>query len=203
MASRRTLTKDHWIDAATEVMVDSSVEHVRIETLARDLDVSRGSFYWHFQNRDELLNGVLEKWTQYATLGVHERLYQREPLASRRLLLVLRLPLRSPRSQRAADLELAILGWARRSRIAEQAVASVDELRISHLTSLFEELGLSAAAAQVRAHTTYAFVRYIAQRRDMDAKERLDLTTTLHAMLLEGCSSSASPAPVMKATPVR
>ncbi|MEO7689107.1 MAG: TetR/AcrR family transcriptional regulator [Sphingomonas sp.] len=180
---RRPLTKVDWIEAAIEVMVDSSVEQVRVESLARELDVSKGSFYWHFKNRDDLLEAVLERWRHDTTSGVQERLKRREPSAANRLLLFLRLPLRSARAVRSADLELAILGWARRSRMAEMAVAEVDRLRIAHVSGLLEEMGFSPADAELRAHIAYAFIRYISQRRDLDAKVRFDMTTVVHSLL--------------------
>jgi AcrR family transcriptional regulator len=189
-ATRRSLTQDDWIEAAIEVMVDSSVEQVRVESLARELGVSKGSFYWHFENREELLEAVLERWRHDTTLGVQERLKRKEPSASKRLLLFLRLPLRSTRATRSADLELAILGWARRSRRAEMVVAEVDRMRIAHAASLFEEIGHGRESAELRAHMVYAFIRYIAQRRDLDVKERFDMTTAVHA-LLAGSGTSA------------
>lgn len=166
-------------------MVDSSVEQVRVESLARELEVSKGSFYWHFKNRDDLLGAVLERWRHDTTRGVQERLKRREPSAANRLLLFLRLPLRSARAVRSADLELAILGWARRSRMAEMAVAEVDRLRVAHAAGLLEEMGFSPADAELRAHIAYAFIRYIAQRRDLDVKERFDMTTVVHSLLAD------------------
>jgi AcrR family transcriptional regulator len=195
---RRTLTKEDWIEAAIEVMVDSSVEQVRVEKLARELDVSKGSFYWHFQNREELLDAVLQRWRHDTTSGVQERLSRTEPSASNRLLLFLRLPLRSARATRSADLELAILGWARRSRTAEMVVAEVDRMRIAHVSGLLEEMGYGPKEAEVRAHIAYAFIRYIAQRRDLDAKERFEMTTVVHALLVEngsGAQETRSSAP--------
>ena len=35
------------------------IESVRVEVLARDLGVSKGSFYWHFRDRSELLEKLL------------------------------------------------------------------------------------------------------------------------------------------------
>jgi AcrR family transcriptional regulator len=182
--ARTQLTREDWARAAIEIMIDSSVEQVRVEAIARELDVSKGSFYWHFRNRDDLLELVLEIWTQEATVSVDERVLRRAANPAERLLLFLRLPLSSKRASKASDLELAILGWARRSRMAEDAVATVDRLRVDQLTRQFDQLGFAPEQAEFRAHTTYAFLRYIAQRRDLPAPKKLEMTAALHRQLL-------------------
>jgi len=166
-------------------MVHSSVEQVMIEKLGETLGVSRGSFYWHFKSRDELLTSILDQWTQTATIAVQEHLDRGEPDAARRLLLYMRLPLKSSRSLEAADLELAILGWARRSEVARGAMARVDEIRINHLSELLIQMGLSSQDAKHSAHLCYAFLRYVAQRRDMAVDARLMLIDRLYKSVLE------------------
>jgi AcrR family transcriptional regulator len=182
--SRGPLGPDDWIEAAIDVMVHGSVENVTMERLGSKLGASRGSFYWHFKSRDAFLQAILERWTQTATIAVQEHLDEQEPDAARRLLLYMRLPLKSPRSLRAADLELAILGWARRSDLARTAVARVDSTRTAIHTRLFIELGFSSAEARNRAHMTYSFMRYIAWRRDMSVDGRLKLIDATHATLV-------------------
>jgi AcrR family transcriptional regulator len=191
MASRKPaasapsrLTRADWITAAIEVMVDSSVEQVRVERLAVALKVSKGSFYWHFRTREELLKEVLEQWAEQATFGIQQRLDQEEPRADQRLLLYLQLPFRSAAAVRAADLELAILGWARRSPQAMRAVARVDRERVTHLAQIFLEMGLGEEEARRRAHQTYACIRYLALRRDLDAPQRMVLAREFQAALL-------------------
>ena len=184
-AARTPLTHADWVDAAIEIMVDSSVEHVRVESLARDLKVSKGSFYWHFRNRDELLSEVLERWLNEATIEITERILRQGADPSERLLNFLRLPMRSRRAIKAADLELAILGWARRSRVAQDAVAAVDRLRLENYQATFQALGFAEAEAHSRAHLAYAFTRYISQRRDLAVAARLQIAAETHRQLLE------------------
>jgi AcrR family transcriptional regulator len=178
------LTRADWINAAIELMVDSSVEQVRVERLAVTLGVSKGSFYWHFRTRDELLKAVLEQWAEQATFGIQQRLDQEEPKADQRLLLYLQLPFRSAAAVRAADLELAILGWARRSPQAMRAVARVDRERVAHLAQMFLEMGFGTDEAPLRAHHTYACIRYLALRRDLEAPRRLELARQFQAALV-------------------
>lgn len=193
-AARTSLTHRDWVDAAIEIMVDSSVEHVRVESLARDLGVSKGSFYWHFRNRDELLSAVLDRWLNEATIEITERIVRQQADAAARLLTFLRLPMRSRRAIKGADLELAILGWARRSRMAEEAVAAVDRLRLDNYRMAFEALGFSESEARSRAHLAYGFTRYISQRRDLPVAARLQIAAETHGALIERAGQKAAEA---------
>lgn len=179
----RRLARADWIAAAIKVMAERSVEQVRVEQLAVDLRASKGSFYWHFKNRDDLLAAVLEAWQARSTLAIQDRLLREEPDLRRRILRVMELPFHSNAAARAAELELAIMGWARRSEAARQAVAAVDTARTAYLADQFAALGLPADDAAWRAHQAYALLRYVAQRTDLSLDDRRSMVARLHARL--------------------
>ncbi len=56
------LQPNHWIQAGIARLASDGIESVRIELLARDLRVSKGSFYWHFRDREDLLGKILAHW---------------------------------------------------------------------------------------------------------------------------------------------
>ena len=56
------LQPDDWILAAFARLSAEGIDAVRIEVLARELRVSKGSFYWHFQDREELIGKMLARW---------------------------------------------------------------------------------------------------------------------------------------------
>jgi AcrR family transcriptional regulator len=62
----RDLGQDDWLRAARLALLRGGVEAVRVEKLARDLGVTKGSFYWHFKDRDELLELLLHEWESEA-----------------------------------------------------------------------------------------------------------------------------------------
>ncbi|MEO0774582.1 MAG: helix-turn-helix domain-containing protein, partial [Pseudomonadota bacterium] len=51
-----------WIEVALHTLVDRGIEAVQITALARELKVTRGSFYWHFDSRDNLLDALITEW---------------------------------------------------------------------------------------------------------------------------------------------
>ena len=122
---RLSLTPDSWIEAATTLLVDKGIDTVRVDVLAKILGVTRGSFYWHFKDRDDLLKSVLKAWRDAATDQLIERFERKH--ADPRVLIreLISLPFRGRSAERAARIELAIRAWARRDETARQAVDDV------------------------------------------------------------------------------
>lgn len=189
VAHSKRLGRADWIAAAIQVMADSSVEQVRVEKLAIDLKASKGSFYWHFKDRNALLDAVLEEWQARSTLMVQERLMRDEPDVPTRIRRLMELPFHSSAAARAADLELAIMGWARRSAAARAAVDAVDGARTAYLVDQFVALGCAETEAQWRAHQAYALLRYVAQRTDLPITARQGMIAKLHARLTQDCAA--------------
>ena len=53
-----------WIEAGFFRLSSEGIDAVRVEVLARDLGVSKGSFYWHFRDREDLLGRMLARWEE-------------------------------------------------------------------------------------------------------------------------------------------
>jgi len=157
-ATRASLTPEAWIEAATAVLVDQGIDHVRVDVLAGQLGVTRGSFYWHFRDREDLLRRVLQAWREQATEQLTVRLEQATADAVAQLRDVLSLPFRGRAATRAARIELAIRAWARRDAMARQAVDEADASRIGYIAQVFSSLGFSIAEARARAFLLYAYV---------------------------------------------
>jgi AcrR family transcriptional regulator len=157
-ARRPPLTPEAWIDAATEVLVDQGIDHVRVDVLATQLGVTRGSFYWHFRDREDLLRRVLQAWRERSTEQLTARLESASADPREQLRDVLSLPFRGRAAQRAARIELALRAWARRDAIARHAVDEADASRIGYIAQLFSALGFGVAEARARAFLAYSYV---------------------------------------------
>ncbi|HEX6707872.1 MAG TPA: TetR/AcrR family transcriptional regulator [Albitalea sp.] len=155
--SRASLTPDDWIAGATVLLTDHGIDSVRVDVLAKQLGVTRGSFYWHFKDRDDLLRCVLNAWRDAATEQIIER-FEGEHADPRALIKeLISLPFRGRAAERAARIELAIRAWARRDAMARQAVDEVDARRISYHAQCFSALGFRIAEARARAFALYAY----------------------------------------------
>lgn len=139
------------------ILVDGGVDLIRVDVIARQLKLTRGSFYWHFKDRDALLSEVLKAWRQAATEQVTER-FSRDNQDPRALIRdLLSLPFRGRSAQRAARIELAIRDWARRDAMARQAVDEADATRIDYIARCFCALGFGTSEARHRAGVLYAY----------------------------------------------
>src|SRR5690349_24123596 len=67
---RRRLTRDDWITAALAAIADAGLAAVAVEPLAARLGATKGSFYWHFENRDALLEAAIGRWEKETTTDV-------------------------------------------------------------------------------------------------------------------------------------
>jgi AcrR family transcriptional regulator len=115
-SDRPQLTQADWVRAATDVLVHHSVEAVRIELLARQLGVTRGSFYWHFMDRPDLLLCILKQWQDEQTERVIAR-YKDMGIKSEALVeQLVALPFHGRAAEKGAAIELAIRAGRARTR---------------------------------------------------------------------------------------
>ena len=57
-----SLTRGDWIAGAWDMLGETGLDGVRVEPLARRLGVTKGSFYWHFKDRQQLIEALLDRW---------------------------------------------------------------------------------------------------------------------------------------------
>ncbi len=153
----KSCTPDDWVQAATEVLVDGGVDLVRVDVIAKRMGMTRGSFYWHFKDREDLLQRILQGWRDAATEQVTRRFSNAASNPRDLLHEVLSLPFRGRSALRAGRVELAIRDWARRDTLARQAVDEADNTRISYISQCFSALGFSIPQARHRAGILYAY----------------------------------------------
>lgn len=149
------LTEDDWIEAANEVLVDENVRGIRIDALCTRLGVTKGSFYWHFKGRTQLLSALLTRWRERMTTDVIEHLTALGENPAERLRALFELPHR-PKSPTFARVELSIRDWGRNAEQAQEAVKEVDQLRLNYFKTLLKQHGLSDELAEKRAYIAYA-----------------------------------------------
>jgi len=155
--SRAPLTPEAWVEAATAVLVDQGIDSVRVDTLARALKVTRGSFYWHFRDREELLRAVLQAWRTHATEQLTRRLESARDDPRDQVRDLISLPFRGRSAVRAARIELAIRAWARRDVMARAFVDEADAARMGYIAQVFSSLGFAIAEARARAFLLYSY----------------------------------------------
>ncbi len=144
---------DTWIEAGYAALVEGGVRAVRVESLARSLRLTKGSFYHHFANRRALLDAMLEGWRDRGTDSVIvqvDALPQHERL---RALLEVSL------SANPGDaIEGAVRAWATSDATARAVVDDVDARRVRYVTDLLVGMGIPSDEALRRSRVLYRLV---------------------------------------------
>ena len=162
--------KSQWLAAGLEALRKDGVAGVRVERIAARLRISKGSFYWHFRDRGELLDELLGYWSREMTDVEFDRVRAlRGGLAARLTALA-----EDVLERGLGRFDPAIRAWARTERKVAGAVDQVDRRRVRALTEFFEEGGFGAAEARTRARLFYTFLLGEPQVRS-PARERGEL----------------------------
>ncbi len=146
----RRLSPDDWARAALGAIARGGVGAVAVETVAAELGATKGSFYWHFKNRDALIQTALDRWEHVGTEAVIGEL-EREPDPVRRLKKVLAAAFKLGPADRA---EIALLANPDHPA-AVRAVRRVAERRITYISQQLEALGWDRGQALDRAVLMY------------------------------------------------
>ncbi len=146
------LERADWLRAAIDIFVDEGVDAVRITRLAQGLGVTRGSFYWHFKSRDELLAGIIAFWAQKNAQSIILATRHAQTLDGG-MLELFSCWLDPQRFD--PGLDMAMRDWARRSPDVRQKIRHADRECIAAIKAFFQRMGLEAIEANTRARTTY------------------------------------------------
>ena len=126
-AAEPPLGRKDWIDAAITMLAEDNVEALRVDTLAEKLGVTKGSFYWHFKGRDDLLSAVLDEWRLRMTSEVQSLIFDRSGTPWERLERLLRIAISGRPDVPGGPFEITLRDWARRDPKVAKVVRAVDE----------------------------------------------------------------------------
>jgi AcrR family transcriptional regulator len=125
--------RSKWIDAGLLALAAGGPDAVRIEPLAKSLGVTRGVFYWHFDNRRALLEEMLDAWERATTDEMIEHVERQGGTARAKLRRLFALV----SSDRLLGIDLAARDWSRRDRAVADRLHNVDNRRMDYLRSLY------------------------------------------------------------------
>jgi len=152
------LSRQAWIEAALDALAEGGLNAIRVEALAKRLNVTKGGFYWHFRDRSDLCAAVLEHWRSGRREVIDRQTRLEEGDDPRESLKGLLGLYAAARNEKGRSIELAIRDWARRDTQAAGVVAQVDEYRLERVGGLFKAAGCGDEEALDRAYLFYAYV---------------------------------------------
>jgi AcrR family transcriptional regulator len=176
MAAPTRTPRSRWIEEGLRALAAGGPDAVRIEPLAKALGVSRGGFYWHFEDRPALLGELLATWERTATDEVIESVERRGGDARAKLRRAGALTF----SDELLPVDLAVRAWSRHDPAVAERLRRVDNRRMDYLRALFGTF--CSDPAEVEARSMLAFSLLIgnhfmaADHGDRSRAEVLELT---------------------------
>jgi AcrR family transcriptional regulator len=152
MAKVRT-PRGAWVDAALQTLAAGGPDAIRVEALASGLGVSKGGFYWHFENRQALIDEMLGSWEKSTVDDVIARVDGGTEDARAKLRELFEL---APSADFA--VELALRDWARRDKQVAKRLRRVDSRRLEWLRSLFGEFCPDEDEVEARTMLAYSLM---------------------------------------------
>ena len=145
------LSVDAWCRAAVKLVIREGISGLAVEPMTRELGITKGSFYWHFENRDALVQETLRRWELDQTQDLFARFVGIEdPLTRIRILMFAAFE----------DLENGLLFAALSASSEDPRVQPyllrVSAQRLAFITDSFTALGLDAEEARRRALFAYS-----------------------------------------------
>ena len=146
-------SKKSWLDAALKALASGGIDKVRVESLAKNLGVTKGSFYWHFKDREQFLDDLLNFWVEQSTQTVIAN--PNYPTDSRaRVRAVAEDIVRRD----LGGMDPHIRSWTQYDKRRTKVVAMIDKKRFEFLRDLFAAAGFSTSGARLRAQSLYRYV---------------------------------------------
>lgn len=175
------LRRKDWLTIGLKVLAESGIEAVRVEPLAKLMQVTKGSFYWHFKNREDLLNAMLQEWETCETDDIIKQVEEAGGDASAKLLNLFQLAYEDD-----GQLEKAMRTWAANDARAAAAIARIDQRRIDYMQALFLQLGFPMIEAKARARLAYySWIGEFTVGVLPSQAERLEEARLNHAILVQ------------------
>ncbi len=158
--AQRTLDREDWIDAGLTALEAGGTEAVAALPLARALGVTRGSFYWHFASREELLEAVVARWERDHSDAVLDALESITDPWERLRALCERAASKPP------SLFIRLLEATDREPAAREAIQRSSERRLAVIGRACRETGMTPAVA--RRHALLMYSAYVGLARLLD-----------------------------------
>lgn len=148
---RTTLSANDWEQQALEVIAEQGITALAIEPLARRMGITKGSFYWHFNSRESLLEQALQSWEQHDARNLATSMNAISDPRERLIGFV-----RGVSRERLTHNVYSALCAAADHPQVEPVLERVALRRMAQIARAFCELGFEPETAEHRARLTYS-----------------------------------------------
>lgn len=146
-------TREDWLKLALQTLIRDGIDRVKIQIMAKQLNVSRSSFYWFFKSPQDLHDQMLDQWLEKNTGPILQRALRPAQTICEAILNVFECWVNEDLFD--PHLDVAVRLWARRAPEVLQVVSSADQQRLDALKTMFLRHGFAETDALVRARVLY------------------------------------------------
>jgi len=146
-STARNLSREVWLEKALDVVSRAGGAKLRIDNLVKEVGVTKGSFYWHFKNRDDFVRSLIDYWHEHYTLTVSDYLDDFEGSAEDKLRKLMEMVF----VEQLTRHDLAIRSWAIAEPKLQRLVKRTDDHRLNYLRMLFRGIGFDKDGADLRS----------------------------------------------------
>ncbi|MFC4377749.1 TetR/AcrR family transcriptional regulator [Nocardia halotolerans] len=186
------LSHDDWVDGALALLAREGTPAIRIPRLCAELGVTKGSFYWHFDDIEQLMKAMADRWRAVHTraldeLGALDSIPVEQRIEQMTTLLV---------DQRTWIVEATVREWARQDPTVSETVRSLDNKIFAILTETMTDLGFDATQARLRAGAmVYLGVGLIHGRESMPIPTPAEIRTVIDLLVTPPPADEETPGP--------
>lgn len=149
----RGLTRQDWIAAARQVLIDKGVSGIKLRALSESLGATTGAFYWQYRNLEELFEDLRQDWAERNTAPFTRAIAAAGPSGMNQYIAYVRTLVLGGEFNPRYDN--AIRDWAHGDSRTADVLRQIEILRIDQLREVFAALGFEGHEALIRARVTY------------------------------------------------
>lgn len=146
-------SKEDWLKLAIDKLIAEGIAGVKVQLLAKQLGVSRSSFYWFFQDSQDLQDQLLDYWLKRNTGPIIECAMRPAANINKAVCNVFECWIDS--NQFDPDLDIAIRFWGRHEDRIRSVLDEADRQRVDALTRMFRRYGYDDEVSETRARVLY------------------------------------------------
>jgi AcrR family transcriptional regulator len=153
--SKKRLSKEAWIAAGFKSLANNGPASLQINLLAKSLDMTKGSFYWHFKDLAEYKAAMLDLWQVKVAREIIEEVMA-EASPERRLDVLFENATRpAPEDYGGQKIEPAMRAWALSDDNVGKALKGIDMQRLAFLKVVLDDLGLNGGVLSELVYASY------------------------------------------------
>ncbi len=174
------VTRNDFFEAALKTLREQDFLAVSAVGLCRDLDVTRGSFYHHFESLDDFVAALMTYWRETYTEALFAQMGGLQDQLSDQLRRNVHMAAQLPHKA-----EAALRAWATVNCDVQKTLNQVDEMRRSTLVDVLLRYGISDVIATRYACVSMAAIVGAQMVEDSLTEDRLnEILHGLHHYLM-------------------